>query len=318
MRIHFLPLLGLVLACSPQQPAEKPTPATRPANSPAPTAPAPTAASGTDANLVAAYQQYVNTLPVASTASLGQAQRRFLTHFRGASPASADAGLVPLLALHERVVEQLNQQLEKNEKLQREYEALLELPEQGQVRNISPALQARQAELSRYGLLVRQPEGMTTIEGNFAVVARPLTQLLSAGARTYLQLVDEEARQVVFSDAALLIPPQELARRTVQWEKLLSNYPALPFREQVGNVVQFYREVLFAGIDNTPAFTYDTETLEPAFQQAYVYLSTQHPATTTGQLATEYWDLLQANHLRRTPAVETWLRQKRRLPPTGE
>ena len=99
-----------------------------------------------------------------------------------------------------------------------------------------------------------------------------LQEKTSVRTDTYLSLLAREEKEPALLDAGLAIEMEELVKRTVISENLLSLPLPKLFKDDVTAKNKFYTGVLINGSDNTPSLAYDSFDLTEEFKKGYDFL----------------------------------------------
>jgi hypothetical protein len=134
---------------------------------------------------------------------------------------------------------------------------------------------------------------------------------LSPATQEFYDQFEAETNQDLSEDGGLLITPVELAQRLAFWQEFLSRYPNNLFAQFARNKVAYYQYYLLAGMDNTPAFDFETNKMQPEFIEGYAYLNQHHPDLACTKVFNEYLTLLKTTNYKRTEAVSHFIEQHR-------
>lgn len=104
-------------------------------------------------------------------------------------------------------------------------------------------------------------------------------------------------------DAGLMISTEELADRLATWEKIYYNNIPNYAKTVAKDKVLSYFSVLLTGLDNTPAFDYDTRKISSDFLASYKYFINKYPNSKATNLFKEYLNILEKNNFTETDAV---------------
>ena len=102
-----------------------------------------------------------------------------------------------------------------------------------------------------------------------------------------------------------------LARRLGFWEEFLIRYPATIFKEHALNNITYYRYYLMVGMDNTPAFDYQSNQLLDEYKEAMIYYHNTFAGTPSADILRAYLDILSKNNHTYNEAVIDFLGQYR-------
>lgn len=93
----------------------------------------------------------------------------------------------------------------------------------------------------------------------------------------FLILSSKYDQQKYADDGGLVIEPIQLVDRVVDWEIFYDKYPSTQLKEELQMMLTYYTRTVFAGMDNTPAFDYDTGRLNSEYYEAWLYIKEKHP-----------------------------------------
>lgn len=123
-------------------------------------------------------------------------------------------------------------------------------------------------EVRDTGYRVRTAEGMyfPVIDYEFYKKYYPF---LTGQLKGYYDIMAVESRTPPAVDAALQITPDELLKRIIGQETYINQYPASERRQDVEALYLRYVNFYLFGVNNTPAFAYNTRVLRSDFKQSY-------------------------------------------------
>ncbi len=107
-------------------------------------------------------------------------------------------------------------------------------------------------------------------------------------------------------DGGIVIPLEELADRTVAWERFETENPY--FTNQV-STSRFMENALLMGMNNTPVFDYEGKMLSEDTKKAWTYILQKYPDTRLGKNVKALSELVTAEKGIRTPKVDAFLEQ---------
>lgn len=97
--------------------------------------------------------------------------------------------------------------------------------------------------------------------------------------RDYIRQRAMEYTETAWSDAALIIPIEELIDRAAFWEKFNDQYPYFILSRETTNAEEWMRFATVSGADNTPAYDWETKDILPEFRKAWEYAQKKYPNT---------------------------------------
>ncbi|MFD1177329.1 hypothetical protein ACFQ3W_13615 [Paenibacillus puldeungensis] len=116
---------------------------------------------------------------------------------------------------------------------------------------------------------------------------------LSEKMQQYIGLLALESDKKMASDGGLVISWDELAKRTIAFEKFFKAYPGTPEANRAKEL--YYSSYLSAylyGLDNTPIFDFDTFKLTDEAKASYEKTVKAYPDTTTAEVVQGFLDVL--------------------------
>lgn len=125
--------------------------------------------------------------------------------------------------------------------------------------------------------------------------------------KSYIDIAASESEQQYINDAALVITWPELAKRTIRAEDFVKKYPTSVKTEDVRQQYGLYVSNYLYGANNTPAFDYQTKTLNEAARQSY-YEVAKNDKGRVAEVIKQYLPILEKNKYKRTPEVEQYLK----------
>jgi hypothetical protein len=96
----------------------------------------------------------------------------------------------------------------------------------------------------------------------------------------------------------------------VFWDGWLAANPDNLYVERAELSLDNYTSVLIAGLDNTPAFEYDSKAvLNADYKKAYEWMLKNHPDTRPGKTVKEFYDILKASNFEKSPKAEEFIQK---------
>ncbi|MDR3693647.1 hypothetical protein [Mucilaginibacter sp.] len=172
------------------------------------------------------------------------------------------------------------------------YDSLLTDSNSKNISNLSVKLQLIARKLKENGVMVYMSEGDVYIGQDLDFVARWFYGHVSPAMKEYLAQLNIESKQRLTDDAALTIGPDQLAERTIWWERFSSENPNIIISASCKNNWIGYLSILFEGMDNSPILDYGSQNINPYFKTAYSYLQKNFPDSKTNKLINPYFNSL--------------------------
>ncbi|MBL7871179.1 MAG: hypothetical protein JNM78_06175 [Cyclobacteriaceae bacterium] len=167
-------------------------------------------------------------------------------------------------------------------------------------------------ELNQYGLILKSTEGFIYISRSTQPLRTFFYDHLSSATQEFFDQFEAETMQDLSEDGMLLITPVELAQRLAFWEEFLTKYPEHLFAQFARNNVTDYQYYLLEGMDNTPAFDFETNKIQPEFLEAYTFLNQHYPTLICTHVCNQYLALLKQSDYKRTEEVSRFIEQHRK------
>jgi hypothetical protein len=153
------------------------------------------------------------------------------------------------------------------------------------------------------GFTLSSSEGMVYPEIDYPGISAHFGRYASKPVAGYLRIMARETAQHFAEDAALKISLDALGRRIVAIETYLKENPRFVRRNEVRELGQRYLTAYLIGLNNTPAFSYQTNRLNNRFYQSYQNTITKFPGSKFAGAVKEYLILLVENNFQKTRPV---------------
>ncbi|AOZ93589.1 hypothetical protein [Paenibacillus crassostreae] len=129
--------------------------------------------------------------------------------------------------------------------------------------------------------------------------------------KNYLDIMSVESAHAPAKDAALMISWDEVAKRALAQEAYLKLYPNSNRTKQIENLYQNYIIYSVYGLNNTPLFDYDTQSMNPEAKDSYLALLAEKGTTDSDYLLTlqSYMDVLKDNNYKLNATVEKFRKE---------
>jgi hypothetical protein len=180
---------------------------------------------------------------------------------------------------------------EYNEQLETLYPNLNELmndPDTKEFRDLMTLLQLCGSEL-------RQSEGFFYIDQQPDYFKSIFSEAASSELKEYLEIRSKELSEGFSEDAGLLISFEQLYDRIVRWEKFIAVNPDFILTPEIKGSLSMYLSTLMTGMDNTPAFDYESGKLLPELQFIYTKAIQKNDNRNSTKVLRKYYDYLKAN-----------------------
>ena len=100
----------------------------------------------------------------------------------------------------------------------------------------------------------------------------------------FLQLSSKYDQQKYADDGGLIIEPKQLVERVFDWENHLKKFPNSILKEELNMMVTYYTRTVFAGMDNTPAFDYNSFRLNSDYFEAWLLIKDKYPESNMAKI----------------------------------
>lgn len=159
-------------------------------------------------------------------------------------------------------------------------------------------------KLAANGLWVSQAEGNFFVEPDPAAVAKHVAMKCTNAMRDYLAQVAKETKFPTAEDNGLIVNPKEVAERMLFWENFSQKNERFVLKNECENDFRDNLSTLIFGLNNTPAFDYDSKELQPEFRDAYEWLVREHGSSRGGSAVNSFYNILKTNKLKMNSSAE--------------
>ena len=149
--------------------------------------------------------------------------------------------------------------------------------------------------LAAAGLMIDNAEGNFWAMPSPDVVETHVLAKVSPTMKTYLAQNKKEVLNRSAEDNGLIISCQEAAERMIFWENFAQNNPTFLLKNDAENNFIDYLNTLMYGLNNTPAYEYETNKLTPEYENAYKWLFKNHPKSRATTAIQEVYTFYQQN-----------------------
>lgn len=161
-------------------------------------------------------------------------------------------------------------------------------------------------QVNACGFVIINREGTFYFDENADFLYNHFSKYLSVSLRDFLNLRRREVVEGFTEDNDLLISFTRIGERIIDWENYLNNHPDSPLQELANYHYQLYLGTFLFGIDNTK--TFERKRLKPEIGMIYEKFIKRFAKTKSADLINRYYEILKANDLKYTKAVENFLR----------
>ncbi len=153
------------------------------------------------------------------------------------------------------------------------------------------------------GYKLSTSEGMHYLEIDYDQIFKLYSSYISEQVKLYLEIMAAESNKHFAADASLTIGLDELAGRIIKTEQFISNYPNFTRVNEIKRMHGYYLIAYLLGLNNSPAFDYETLKLKDSFQKSYDNTVSSYQNTKLAGTLEEYLALLKKSGLLRTDEI---------------
>lgn len=219
-----------------------------------------------------------------------------------ASNEDLDVSLLSYLEEYEELENELNAELYNL----RNYNSLNTLTSSETSKISSQALELKK-QAQQNGFSIAQAEGMIYLHATTSGIKTNVIDKLNPPHSDFLELYCTEMDNKCCADGAIVIAETELAKRAWQWGELLEEVMGLAYKTIVSDEYEKYLSFIFMGIDNTPAFEWQSGKFKQSLFDAMIDTIEKYPESKAAAEFKTYTELLTAEGLKRTNKVEKFL-----------
>jgi hypothetical protein len=157
------------------------------------------------------------------------------------------------------------------------------------------------------GFTVETTEGMVFPITDWARLYQFFASKVGPAFKAYLDQEQIEKRDPESSDGGLAITLEELVKRAAFWEKFNKDNPHFVLNDITIESEKWTAFALTNGMDNSPIYDYETETITPEFKAAWANIQQQYPGTKLAAKCKEFSDLCARYNWKKTPEVQAWM-----------
>lgn len=139
------------------------------------------------------------------------------------------------------------------------------------------------------------------LEGNFYPIIDyqiflKYTDYMLAEYKEYILIQAKESEKVSMADGALTITWDDIAQRLVSIESFVTSFPDSSKKETMGSLFFRYLTSYFYGLNNTPAFDYNTNEFYPDVIESYKKTTSDYSGTIVSELVSSYFVSVENNN----------------------
>ena len=153
------------------------------------------------------------------------------------------------------------------------------------------------------GYKIIVPEGMYQAIIDYSAY-RQFESSVTDDIAAYIEIEATESDNRTLEDAGIIIPISDVYARACACEDFLAEWPQSQRAETVTRLYKTYVDSYFYGQNNTPAFDYETKTLNQEFRDSYEAVAKDD--TAVGKATAEYLKVLEKNGYKLTDDVSAY------------
>ncbi|MDF2609559.1 MAG: hypothetical protein K0R92_1033 [Lachnospiraceae bacterium] len=158
------------------------------------------------------------------------------------------------------------------------------------------------------GYKIDQAEGMYFPVINYSIYL-PLIDYISDDIKEYFIIMDIESSKTFAKDAALMITWDDVVARALKTEEYLSKYQDSERFAEVEELYQRYLTISLLGLNNTPLFDYETNSMNQDAKSAYETLLSKKKSSEYFSILEEFMKVVKDSNYKLTEEVEQYRNQ---------
>lgn len=237
------------------------------------------------------YRDSLNVLPYYSFNSNRKGLEIFSRSIDKSDSSRCDEALKDFLRFQKQLIDELNQQLYARP----DFDTINTLIWADTILHALKAL-TFQKELHQEGLLIRFSEGGIYIDADMEPIRATFYSYLTRPTKLFFDQFMFESNQGIAEDGGMYITEYELADRLGFWEEFVMNNPNHIFKDFADDNIKYYRYYLMIGMDNTPAFDFESRKLQAKYKQALIYYQQRFGKTPGAPIFKKYLTLVESNN----------------------
>ncbi len=161
------------------------------------------------------------------------------------------------------------------------------------------------AETRDMGYRVETSEGMYYPIMNYEYLKK-YSPYATEDSMEYINIMAVETNKVPAKDAALIIEWDEVIERALAQESFLKKYGSSAKVESIKELQKKYIIFMLYGLNNTPLFSYDTNTMEPEAKAVYAKAVEENSDSELMQMLGKYMELLEKSKYKFSEEIDTF------------
>lgn len=170
------------------------------------------------------------------------------------------------------------------------------------------ALKSLLIETRDMGYKVETAEGMYFPIMNYEYLKK-YSPYAQEDIKTYIDIMAVETNKVPAKDAALIISWDEVIERALAQESFIKQYGSSAEVENMKELQKKYLIFILYGLNNTPLFSYDTNTIDPQAKEVYVKAVKNNGDSELMQLLGKYMEVLEKSKYKLSDEIEKFRKE---------
>ncbi|MGE5398017.1 MAG: hypothetical protein ACM3MK_10840 [Chitinophagales bacterium] len=137
---------------------------------------------------------------------------------------------------------------------------------------------------------------------------KPYKPYVTKDIKAYIDIMTNESEEATAEDNGIAISWDQLASRALQSESFVNLYPQSARFQAVNDLYNDYVSFYLYGANNSPAFDYQTQTLNQELLESYKNLIKDSPNSQLAQIILQYLPVLEKSNYLRTPEVDQFIK----------
>lgn len=165
--------------------------------------------------------------------------------------------------------------------------------------------------LKQNGFRIAASEGQNYIDEDAYFLLSNFGDTVTEGINEFLSIRSKEIKEGFSEDASLMISWNQISDRIIDWDNYLKRYSSYPESKEVKAIIDtIYLPAYLTGMDNTPAFDWETKILNDDLKKSFKRFIENYQNSTYYQVINEYYDILKKNNFVLNDEVEYFLKRK--------
>jgi hypothetical protein len=163
--------------------------------------------------------------------------------------------------------------------------------------------------LDACGTELLMTEGSYYLDAKFDYFYSIFKGKVSADLDDFLKIRSIELKQGYSEDAGLLISFEDLYKRVIGWEDIITKYPDFFLKDYSEYYYSDYLSTLLTGMDNTPVFDFESQKLLPEVKKLYERVITLNDSRKSSKIISNYYNLLKKTDFKQPENIQEFLEQ---------